>query len=382
MEWKWDEKWMFQHAEYWSHSGTWPQIGVLSGAGIQNTGFSTWPFIAMAKMDFSPLQMVASIGILNILSLIIFYFALLKFKPEWKTAIQWGLLIAMTHVLGFVFSRKIWAQDLLPFFTSLGFWGWVNRDKVWPIVVSAFGFAFAVQLHISGLYLLASFGMASIYFDFRNKKTLRNWLGIFTLSFALFFTPSIHWLVETFSKPTDTVSRFGYWYKFEYYLRILTDTLGINVHYSLGKSILDFVKFPSGTYLICVPILTVVCIWLYSLVKGIPILIKNKLTKESRFLLLTYVILPSIFYTVSSIPVRNHYLIIVFPMMQVLVGILLLKIQPKLLPWLCTSQLIISILFLSFVHKNKTINGDYGTPFSKQSFTEQTETVSERPPGK
>ena len=76
MEWKWDEQWMFVHSTEWAKNQILPDIGVMSGGGIVNTGFSTWPFILFRLLKLNPVQMVFAIAILNVIALLIFYFTI------------------------------------------------------------------------------------------------------------------------------------------------------------------------------------------------------------------------------------------------------------------------------------------------------------------
>ena len=76
MEWKWDEKWMWIHSLDWSHRNVLPEVGVMSGGGIVNTGVSTWPFIAMQYLNIGPVDMVLGVSLLNILAIFVFYYSL------------------------------------------------------------------------------------------------------------------------------------------------------------------------------------------------------------------------------------------------------------------------------------------------------------------
>ena len=58
-------------------------------------------------------------------------------------------------------------------------------------------------------------------------------------------------------------------------------------------------------------------------------------------------------------------------MIQILFTLLLSKINIKMVYLVILLQSIISIQFIYFVHKKDVIQGDYGKPFSKQTFEER-----------
>ncbi len=89
--------------------------------------------------------------------------------------------------------------------------------------------------------------------------------------------------------------------------------------------------------------------------------------REAKFLFLGYIIIPSILFTISGIPIRDHYMIVLFPMIQILFTLLVHAYRPKLISWILVCQFWISANFLIFVHQNLTIQGDYGVPFSVQA---------------
>src|SRR5262245_55136764 len=70
MEWKLDEKWMFQVAERIANgSEPWPWVGMQSGAGFRNPGLSIWPFAALGYLFDDPVAMVQTIQWVNVLAL-------------------------------------------------------------------------------------------------------------------------------------------------------------------------------------------------------------------------------------------------------------------------------------------------------------------------
>ena len=89
--------------------------------------------------------------------------------------------------------------------------------------------------------------------------------------------------------------------------------------------------------------------------------------REAKFLFWGYIILPSILFTISGIPIRDHYMIVLFPMVQILFTLIVYAYKPKLISWILVCQFWISANFLMFVHQNPNIQGDYGVPYSEQA---------------
>lgn len=368
MEWKWDEQWMYLHASDWANQHIWPEIGVMSGGGIVNTGVSTWPFIVFRYYHLDPVQMAFAVATLNSLGILIFYFALKKWKPEWSDLIIPGLAITSIHLLHIVFSRKIWAQDLLPFFTSIAFWGFVMRSRWIGVFSWAFGLAMTMQVHMSGFYLAASMIIAAIWYDGGIKKSF-TWLWKISMFIVWFLLPSLTWFLNVISHSGNASTSISNIFKFEFFIRLLSDTLGINVFYSLGKSTQDFFAAPYNylNFVFLFILAVILIIVIYKLFTKRQLRATIWQNRESKFLFLGYVIFPSILFTISGIPIRDHYMIVLFPMVQILFTIVVYHFQPKLISWILVCQFWISSNFLLFVHKQPQIHGDYGVPYSEQA---------------
>ena len=70
MEWKLDEKWMFQVSQrIASGADPWPWVGMQSGVGMRNPGLSIWPFALLGSLFHDPVAMVQTIQWVNVLAL-------------------------------------------------------------------------------------------------------------------------------------------------------------------------------------------------------------------------------------------------------------------------------------------------------------------------
>ena len=118
IQWKFDEFWIFNKSQEIVQTGIWPKLGMKSGAGIQNPGLSVWIFGLFGFLTDNPLGMTRIVMLLNVLS--IFGFLIIAYKEidkEERKLWVWGIALACVSPLPILWSRSIWAQDLLPFFS-------------------------------------------------------------------------------------------------------------------------------------------------------------------------------------------------------------------------------------------------------------------------
>jgi hypothetical protein len=107
----------------------------------------------------------------------------LRYQRHERTLWLWGLALAAVSPLAILFSRKIWAQDLLPIFCVpllIGHW---YRDKRWGAFIWGLVGAVMGQVHMSGFFLAAGLWLWTIYSDGRQRQLWQtqwlSWLGRF-----------------------------------------------------------------------------------------------------------------------------------------------------------------------------------------------------------
>ena len=115
MEWKSEEKWMFEQAQQIaSGAAPLPIAGMRSGVRIPNPGMTVWWFALIANFAHDPISMVRWLQSLNILAIWLFFgFVIWQIAPSHRRPWLWGLAIASVNPLAVVLSRKIWIPDLL-----------------------------------------------------------------------------------------------------------------------------------------------------------------------------------------------------------------------------------------------------------------------------
>lgn len=156
MEWNYDERQAVQMAgELLSGDYHRLLVGMGSSIGIPNPpGFIV--IISSLKLILSdPLRIAMSIATINALAIILFAWYMRDKIGEFET---WGASFLFASApWAVIFSRKIWAQDLLAPFTVLLIIGFVEvlvkkRSAFWLLVI--FSMFMLMQIHFSSIFLL------------------------------------------------------------------------------------------------------------------------------------------------------------------------------------------------------------------------------------
>lgn len=363
MEWKADEKLMFDLAGNALGTKHLPGIGMPSGGGLPNAGFSVWPFIFFRLLSSNPLFSMLLVALCNVLAIFIFIRCIkLAFKKDTDLYLT-GILSFGVSLLPVIFSRKIWAQDLMPLFIALIWYSYLltNKNIVYAFFVGLAG-ALSGQLHLSGFYYTAGLFIAIFYFK---KFNLKQWISML-IGFIVGLVPSIGWINAVLHNQ-GSVASVSNLLKFEFWLHALTDPPGVNARYSLGEKTFNFLQFGYSW----VPVLIALLIGIIVLLGLAKFFIRRHyqafLTqKELLFTLIAFVLIPGLLMTISGIPVRSHYLIGASPFLCILFVILVNTLGFKYVKSYIALQALFTLLFLSYVHTRQDVGGDYGATYHYQ----------------
>ena len=227
MEYKYDEWWMFEHAMLAPNEGVWQTVGMKSGAGIINPGLSVWVFSLLGYVANTPLEMARGVQIINIIALLGFiYFAKKSFKGQEQSQWYWALALLAANPLYILFSRKIWAQNMLPIFCLFFIVGHFYRTKNWGALVWGMVGAMLGQIHMSGFFYAFGFFLLSVLFDYKRKNpwAWKSWfLGSVVGSIGL-----LPWIYEMIYNRGASSTSWENMYKFDFYIYSLIDPLGLN----------------------------------------------------------------------------------------------------------------------------------------------------------
>ncbi|MCF8299119.1 MAG: hypothetical protein K9J13_16340 [Saprospiraceae bacterium] len=383
MEWKTDEKWMFEKAQEIVKTGDWRMVGMRSGGGIVNPGMSLWIFAIFSYITSDPVVMVRIVMTLNVLAILGFLFFIYKrVDSSQKEIWLWGIALAAVSPLAVLFARKVWAQDVLPLFTFLVILGNSYRHKRWGAFLWGIIGALLGQFHMSGFFFAFGLFAFSLFYDYKNKQKFKwqYWIaGSIIGSLSM-----IPWLRMMFESEQATTLAFSHIFQFNFFLYWFIDSLGLNLMYSLRSEFWEFIKYPfifgKPTYLIAVVHLLLVGIAGFVLKRIINYVrrsvslyksskLKNRLSlklNSTDFYLLSILLGLGIFMSLSGLTIHPHYLIVAFPFSYIFIAKMLYN-RKKLMLILIAAQLILTISFLVYIHINEGApKGDYCKTYKSQ----------------
>lgn len=391
MEWKWDEFLMYDAAIDIAQTGKLPLTGMKSGGGIENPGLSMWIIGIIAKFTTVPVNMVKVIILSNVLALIGFIlFSIKKFKGADCEVWLWGLALAAVSPMAVIFSRKLWAQDILPIFSFLIIVSHQYRHRnigafLWGIIGAIIG-----QIHMSGFFFSFGLFLFTLWYDY-NKKLRTKWIA-WVVGSIIGAIPLIPWIVYLVANSSESKLSLMHIFQFNFFIYWFIDPLGLNITYSLRGAIFDFLKFPNifgiNTYFVSIIHLGLLVFAVLVLngiirkVKSLYVLMKNKKlftnvlsdTKSHNFYLLSILTGLGFFMTLSCVWIHPHYLIVAFPFPYIFV-VKMLYPNLKRIKLLLIIQLLLTIAFIKYIHITQgPENSDYGKTYKYKNEHNQTYT--------
>jgi hypothetical protein len=382
MEWKSEEQWMFEQAEYFAHNDVpLPWSGILSSVGIPNPGLGLWVFIAIAKFARDPVEMVRWVQGINVLVLWAFLgFIVWQIAAPQRRVWLWGLAITAVNPFAILFARKIWIPDILAPFCLMAFIGHWFRHKFFGGFLWGAASLLAAQIHMGGFFYTVGFVLWTIWID-AQRQSLRkvSWVG-FALGAAIASVPLWFWLQDALRHQHDSHSNWVGLLFPKFYVQWVTSALGVNLSYSLkGIFWSDFLRQPilAGypTFLIAIAHLFLVamgCIGLYQWVRHQRVPLKQFLRVQPQPDLSDYLKGMSLgvggAFSLSAMNVVPYYIPIVFPF-QYLWLAKLYEHREKVIVSMIAAQLAISLTFLTFIHTSGGFEyptSDYGKTYRMQ----------------
>ena len=270
MEWKRDEKQLYSMAHEVVDKRSFPLVGMESGGGIVNPGMSVFMFSVIAAFTTDPLAMAKLVQIVNVISILFFLlFIYKKIDPGEKDTWFKGIVIASVSPLAILFSRKIWAQDLLPLFSFLIIFSNSYRNKGWGAFFWGFFGAMIGQVHMSGFFMALGLLLFTLVHDYFNKINFRwsYWLA----GSLMGSIPMVPWIYLILHGSQTSPISIRHILQFNFYIFWFLDSLGLYIYYSLHNEFWLFIKEPfifgKPTYLIAIA-------HLFLLASGILLLIR------------------------------------------------------------------------------------------------------------
>src|ERR1035437_8578398 len=336
----------------------------LNAVNIQtfNPGLNVWIFTALSFFCSTPIGMARGVELLNIIALLgMVLFVFKKVNESERKIWLWGLALAAVSPLAVIFSRKIWEQDTIVFFSMLTIVGNAYRTKRGGAFIWGLAGALIGQIHMSGFfYTLGMFVFTIIYDVITKTKSRWLWWIIGSIIGGLGLIP---WITYIYNHPSPTSLQWIHLLQFSFYPYWFIDAHGLNIIYSIRKEFWELIKMPYifhfPTYFIFLIHVFLLGVGCYSL-KKIFLYVKNKIiplkTKSSiinyirnlsllEFYLFCILLGLGVFMNFSGIITFQHYLIVGFPFSYLFLSKILFP-KKKLLITVIAAQAIITITFL------------------------------------
>ena len=389
MEWKSDEIWMFEQARaIVLGRASLPSVGMMNSAGFVNPGMSLWVFIPLA-LSPDPLQMVRWVMALNSGALVAFTgFILWNIPRNQQLTWLWGLAIASVNPMAILFSRKIWAQNILPPFCFLLFLGHQFRHRIWGAAMWGLVGAIVGQIHMSGFFfqpILVGWTLwqerdrVKLDDSITSLSSRTNWLS-FMLASGLGLMPMLPWVRVLIEQGIHRGPGSARNFVPEFYLQWLTTGWGLNLEHQLDRVFWQvFLAEPRvfgfSTYGMAVAHLFLVGSALWTLWCWVGAKSHRQQVRlvpgynNMRFYFMAGAIGMGLFLTGIGQRVPVYYLTILFPLPYIWV-VVMCKANPKWLSAIAATQLAISVTFLGFIHHQGGIpDGKYGTAYHLQHYS-------------
>jgi hypothetical protein len=394
--------------------------GISSSVGFPNFPMSVWLYTLPLVVWPHPYAATLFTGLLNTVSVLGCY---------WLVRRYWGATAALSAALlyavspwAIIYSRKIWAQDLLPLFV-VG-WGigaaltFVEGRRRW-IIVHLLCLAVAVQIHLSAVALIPATGV--FLFVFRRRVNWRM-VAVGALLALVTAVPFLVYLQQQWQTSGQAQLPFSgaaaaasFSLDSLHYTTMLS--LGTNVHSLAGPE--AFRAFLAQAP----PVMPVYWLWGALIIGGVLFLAYQTWRRwqtpaaQVGFILLIWLLMPPLFFLLPITPIFPHYFIIIFPAQYMIAGIfsfvvtdlsvagrrpvehlrhngvppqrlkvvddfqlLLGTLVPALLLLTAALQLWMSFNLLGFIARTNTPGG-FGTPLAMKLEAAETATMLARETG-
>lgn len=356
------------------------QRGLISGTGAYNFPLFNYLMIIPAMWSRDPQFLSWVIALINSL-LVSVFFLFVKRYYDLITAVFASLLLAFSP-WGVIFSRKIWAQDLILLFLIPFFWAlhelilFKNSKVVLPMFALL---TLLVQLHGSGIFL--SFVTILILLILRVRISFKSAIAGILIG-LIPSLPYFFFQLNSFPSCSDCEALLKYQnsfraFDFNIFLRPFQIISGLGYHFVLGKTYADF----TAAYPLVNLLKYVFITGFFVTIMGIFFVFFKK--RKYLFLVIYFIIIPFLYF-ITKTPAYMHYFVIIILMSVLLFAISMSSVyalvRGKFLKTLILAYfllfLISNITFLTFFYRfldlQKNIEGDYGPVYSlTKSFIEK-----------
>lgn len=354
------------------------QRGIISGTGMYNFPLFNYLMVGLGILSQDPQFLSWTIALVNSI-LVSIFFLLTKRYYGLTVSLLASLLLAFSP-WGVLFSRKIWAQDLInlfliPFLYLLH--ELILRKNTKAILPLFLLLTLLTQLHGSGLFLSAV--TLFVLLVSRIRLSFKSVL----VGILIGLIPAIPYILFQINSSCPDCAAFSKYQQsfrtFDFYnvIRPFQIISGLGYHFILGKSYNDFVTaYPLVNQLRIIFATT------------FPVTLTGILFvafKRQKYLFLTiYFIAIPFLYLITKTPAYMHYFVIIIPMSILLFVVPISNayffVRSRFLKTAVMAYFLLVLIsnigfltsFNHFLEVEKQIEGDYGSIYSvTKSFIEK-----------
>jgi 4-amino-4-deoxy-L-arabinose transferase-like glycosyltransferase len=213
VEFQYDESWALGVASTIARGQALPLVGIGSSLGIPNAPFFVYLMAIPELIGRDPRIATGFIGLLGVAAVAATY-GLASCLFDRVTATVAALIYAVSP-WGIIYSRKVWGQDGLPLFVTLGLGALflsLKSGRRWPIAPGLLALTLASQLHPTAFFLVVPaailvFGCLAVDWPHLGR-TLRP-LAVWVLGTAVVEAPFLFWQSENGWPLADAVSHLA-----------------------------------------------------------------------------------------------------------------------------------------------------------------------------
>ena len=366
MEFKGDEAFNSIKALNFVNEGEIPLFSSIGTTGVHEPPVFIYILAIPYFFSKNPVAAAGFIAILNVFGILLCYMFVKKFYSK-RAAIIASAFYAVSP-WQILFSRKIWAQDLLAFFAIAFLYFIFNaiyEKKKSHLIYALATLGALIQIHLSALYF---FPVAAIALAAHYKTINKKYLSIGIIFFLLTFSPYFIFQIKNNFVDVRTVlelAKTGTAFHSSAFIMPFTLASTKGFEPILGANYSEFENNAvriSFFDILSAGILFLSIAFLFAYTKKSSILILW-LAIGTLFLAFSKVDTIDTHYFVSFFPL---YFIVIGNMLDLFIGAMHNKIKPLaylLMMAALAYQMAFDMSFLSFTVKNECINGDYGMPY-------------------
>lgn len=347
-----------------------PQTGLIASTGMYNFPLFNYLLIIIGLFSQDPRYLSFIIALINVISIVVFY---LLTKKIFGGAIAFiSSLTLSISPWAIIFSRKIWAQDLILIFAVPIFYYLQKIMKNESINIIKLGFLLflLIQLHASGIFLTAA--LIILIFALRIKINFKGLLIGFFLA-SIFALPYIFFELSSTPFCRDCQAFMIYQniprrFESENFIRSLQILNGSYFQYLLGQ---DYNEFLNSNRLLT-PInyiftaeFSVIIISLFYF----------GFRKRDYLYLPIIVLLVSFLFFITKTTSFIHYFVILLPVVCLIYGIIFYELyhlrESRFYKIIAVSVFLLFFIskfffmfqFFQYISQKQDISGDYGPVF-------------------